>query len=215
MKRRVLAMEPVPRLNKLWYDRDNSQPAQQRVELIYSDWVSFNPGAGLIVPYVFRVNGIYDPNFTAAGHQPAGFDQYMDMYNLYTVLGSVIKVTYYNTASQQQIVGISVLPSTTTIPDQRRIIENGNTKWTTIGTPGSGQEVRVLSHQCDVAKYSGQNIYSDDIWSATGGSNPTSQLYYHVWGVCVDGVTDTLPINIAVEIRYDVCFRRRVKNILS
>jgi len=36
----------------------------------------------------------YDPEVALGGHQPRGFDQFTDVYNTFTVLGSKISVSW-------------------------------------------------------------------------------------------------------------------------
>jgi len=35
--------------------------------------------------YAFRASSCFDPDFTGAGHQPRGFDQWKLLYNMYIV----------------------------------------------------------------------------------------------------------------------------------
>jgi len=35
--------------------------------------------------YAFRLNSMYDPNFSGTGHQPQGYDQMASVYGRYTV----------------------------------------------------------------------------------------------------------------------------------
>ena len=43
-------------------------------------------------PYIFTLNGLYDPNITGTGHQPRGYDQITPFYKAYTVLGVSIRI---------------------------------------------------------------------------------------------------------------------------
>lgn len=47
--------------------------------------------------HVFRANDLYDPDYTATGHQPFGRDKYTAEYKKYVVLNSFISVTWCNT----------------------------------------------------------------------------------------------------------------------
>ena len=66
----------------------------QIVKMRYVEEFELNPGLGSVASYVFRANGLYDPNYTGAGHQPYGFDQWMTYYNQFTVLGSKMKAIF-------------------------------------------------------------------------------------------------------------------------
>jgi len=51
--------------------------------------------SGSLTHQVWRMNDMYDPDYTSAGHQPRGFDQHMGMYRHFTVIKAFanIKVT--------------------------------------------------------------------------------------------------------------------------
>ncbi|MBV6343692.1 hypothetical protein [Candidatus Magnetobacterium casense] len=51
------------------------------------------PATTVPTSFVFRVNGMYDPDVTATGHQPYYYDQIKELYNHWTVLSSSIKIT--------------------------------------------------------------------------------------------------------------------------
>ena len=65
-------------------------PLKMAATLLYSDQITLNPAAGTVSKHVFSANGLFDPNITGVGHQPRGFDQYMALYNHYTVIGARI-----------------------------------------------------------------------------------------------------------------------------
>lgn len=85
----------VPR-NKLAF------PSNIRTTLRYSERQPFLLSS--LTPSVteFAVNNLRDPNYTGVGHQPRGFDEYMDLYGSYTVHGATISYhctyTYSNSA---------------------------------------------------------------------------------------------------------------------
>ncbi|AXH76423.1 MAG: putative capsid protein [Circoviridae sp.] len=78
----------VPR-NKLGF------PQSMRATLRYTDPIAYNLNSVDAVFFqTFLANGMYDPQVALGGHQPRGFDQYMDLYEKFTVLGSTISVNF-------------------------------------------------------------------------------------------------------------------------
>lgn len=61
--------------------------------LVYNERVTFDNTGGSNGQYQFSANGLYDPNITGTGHQPLYFDQFMAIYDHYTVLGSKCTAT--------------------------------------------------------------------------------------------------------------------------
>lgn len=53
--------------------------------LKYTEVVTMTTAATSYTDYLFRLNSVYDPNKTATGHQPYGFDQLSSLYARYRV----------------------------------------------------------------------------------------------------------------------------------
>lgn len=58
--------------------------------------------------YSFRLNSLFDPNYTGTGHQPYQFDQLTGIYNNYIVERTAFKVTFRNTDAAGSYNGIFV-----------------------------------------------------------------------------------------------------------
>ncbi len=63
------------------------------VKMTYADTITVDAGAAAITSHVYRAASIFDPDQTAAGHQPLNRDEYALFYNNYRVLTCKIKVT--------------------------------------------------------------------------------------------------------------------------
>lgn len=218
IKRTPTVINPQARMSLLKGVNHASRPQWTRAELIYCESpVSLNPGAaGSAATYVFSANGVYDPNVTGAGHQPAGFDQYMALYNEYVVLGARCVVRFQNSdGSNAQIVGLAVVDNPTTSTDYRVYIENGWCKQSFIEANGSGDAFRTLVMDVSIDKFGKQNIYNDDVYAGTSSGNPAQQVYFHLFVTPVDQTADAGVVFASAEIRYDVVFRLPSKNALS
>lgn len=55
------------------------------VKLKYAETLEFNIAAGFANTQTYRMNSIFDPNFTGTGHQPYGRDQLVTLFNRYRV----------------------------------------------------------------------------------------------------------------------------------
>lgn len=61
-------------------------PNSKTVALRYVEDITLNPGdSPSLSVNVWRVNNLYDPNYTGAGHQPMYFDNYAAIYSKYRV----------------------------------------------------------------------------------------------------------------------------------
>jgi len=88
-KRKKNATMMVPR-TKLAF------PQGMRTKLRYVQQLQFEPNDATVIDLkAWRANSMTDPGITSGiNHQPRGFDDFLDIYNSYTVLGSSIAVTF-------------------------------------------------------------------------------------------------------------------------
>jgi hypothetical protein len=70
-----------------------TMPTAVRVVLKYHFTVTQTASAGEVDTYLFRGNGMFDPDVTGVGAQPLGFDQWHTLYQQNRVLASTIKAT--------------------------------------------------------------------------------------------------------------------------
>lgn len=176
-------------------------------KLTYCEAIQLDPGIAAGAAYVFAANGLFDPNITGTGHQCAGFDQLMQLYNEYVVTASWIKIVATNTdANSQQIVGISFLDKNATSSDVRQYIEQGNSKWNVIDVYKSGSPL-TLTHEANIRNVSTQDIFNEDNFAGSASSNPVDTHFWHLFAAPVDLATNTAPVQVIVEIQYEVYFR--------
>jgi len=66
----------------------------------YSETQNFTTGAVSLVgtQQVWRLNSLFDPNFTGVGHQPYGYDQFNTLYSNYKVHKVKVKMTWFDVA---------------------------------------------------------------------------------------------------------------------
>lgn len=71
-------------------------PKKQLVELTYCADIKVPNIGETTAPYMFRLNSLFDPNYTATSglpdHQPRGRDQWATLYRRYCVVGAKVKV---------------------------------------------------------------------------------------------------------------------------
>lgn len=61
-------------------------PDRYECELVYFDRYSFSHTVGSQGNQQFRLNSLFDPDYTGTGHQPMGYDQITPLYHQYCVL---------------------------------------------------------------------------------------------------------------------------------
>jgi hypothetical protein len=145
-------------------------------------------GANLYAAQIFRMNGMYDPDATGAGHQPRGFDQLVTATGPYTkfcVTRCEITAVFKNGTADNAIVGIlagNYAVATDDVDTVTEALERSNIVWKEVMPSGqTGQNCRV-SATYDVAQFMGRpNILFDADLAGSSGADPAVQAYVMVF----------------------------------
>lgn len=192
-----------------------------KVTLKYCETVSVSPSGGIVSSYVFRANGIFDPNYTGTGHQPMGRDTWATMYNHYLVTGSRIRATFLPTVGGYLPVAYGCLlhdSGSLTATNASTLIEQGlSTQKRLIWGSAAYNLPMELVQTFDASKYFGMKAGSDMIYDlgAQVGQSPADEAFFVLW---VGGLTgsDTIgTTNICVEIEFDTLFTEPKEQIAS
>jgi len=166
-----------------------------------------NPGiGGLPAQLVFSLNSIYDPDVSGVGHQALGFDQFMSMYDHYTVTHARARILYTNTdVAFDQYAFCYIKDSSVLTSDFNQIIENGMCRLTTLGEEGTDSCNRELAININCHKFFNQNVLNEENYAGGAVSSPADQVYLHV-GCMPVLATDSQAVHFTIIIEYDVVF---------
>lgn len=165
--------------------------------------------AGATNVNVYRINSLFDPDFTGTGDQPRYFDQYMALYDRYLVLGARVKCTFYNTSSSEQNrCGMVVKTKSADETIGKDYIENERLQRNTlVGVEGGGGNIKTLILNWSGKKWFGKPRMTTE-YDLTGSAttNPSTAAYLHVfsdnpWGYQNGGVRYTLTIDYIVQFK--------------
>lgn len=177
---------------------------------IYSQYGgSLGPSlAGVTSSLVYSLNGLYDPDVSGLGQQPTGFDQYMSLYEFYTVTRGTVEVEFLNAdESFAALVGANIAPTDGTSPNANTYIRNSNIKYGLIEKYGTGSSRLKIKFDFDINKLSGQNVLNDDQYAGTVNANPANQWYLILWGTGQDISNNIGSQYFTLRISYWVEFR--------
>lgn len=188
--------------------------------LRYYENFTLNPASGG-TPALrqYRMNGLFDPTVIVGGHQPRGFDQYMAMYDHYTVVKCTARVYFDNNAEQSGMLGVLTVRDTDTVfTDQRDVMEYGMKSVARLMAANSGSGGSMLATatiSCDIAKFLGvKDILDERALAGTIGSDPAEQVTLNVTAFPIN-TGDAAPINCAIELEYEVIFHEPKNPTLS
>jgi len=156
-------------------------------KLRYSSVLSRNTGAlGLITDHVYRMNSLYDPDFTIAGHQPLGFDQMMLSFNHYTVISAKITMRFINTGGGQVSTGIvagALISDGSSFPYSTiEAMQEANTaRWKLLGNRDGSSKGETIVMYYSARKTFGSGVLQREDLRGDAGSNPTEGSFLHVF----------------------------------
>lgn len=179
-------------------------PKQMTMTHKYVDVIAVACASGVPQPYVFRCNGMFDPNVTSTGHQPMFFDQMAALYDHYTVIGSKITVRFTPLTSGNQAVpsyaGIFINDdATVTSGTLTTLLENSLVK-SKLMSYGSTKPT-ILTHKWGVKKYFPGSTMANSELRGTATSDPTEQSTYTIF-LCSLDTTTSVTLYAEVEISY-------------
>lgn len=206
----------LPRRRSLRRPPIGGFPQAKYVRLRYVEHITMNPGADLLVRHSFRANSLYDPNHTGVGHQPAGFDQWMDRYNHYTVLGSKMTAQFINPGETHLTPGYAGIILTANETDASSFTDINNllesrlsTKFRPAGLVlGNTNSTTILKSTFSARKFfhiSKATMVGNTNYSGTSGADPTEGAYFSLCYASING-NDPEQITVRVSIDYYAVF---------
>lgn len=176
-------------------------PPRYRASLRYADTITLSSTSGAVASWVFAANGLYDPDITGTGHQPAGFDQMMLSYEHYCVTKARISATFHNnTTSVFPTVGLSVNAAATPVTLVNQIVEDGLVTTNRLYSNGVFGAVATLQRTIDIARFGGvDNILDDNTYRGTVASNPAELSYFILQLWDTESTTSTCSVDLIIE----------------
>jgi len=200
-------------------------PDRLRTKLHYCDVVQLSASAGSPGLWQFRMNSMFDPDYTGTGHQPQWFDQLSAVYTYATINSSKIKVTFIpanvsDTEANDKgpyICGITTVSGTTTFgaATYAALLEDGNSVSGVIVDKQGGNNALTLTQTYNPKRDLGLSADEGDLRIAvTGNPTSTSQVLANLW--CLDmQELAAQDVVCKVEIIYDATFSVRKENVNS
>lgn len=180
----------IPRIR----NPDYGYPDKLVTKLRYVDKVLLDAAVEGIGANVFRMNSLFDPDFTGVGHQPMYFDQLCGAvgsapYSRYRVLGSKMTVTFspkvesFPALAQYGPYTVGIISTATSgiyAGGVSALCEASNCDWTVIGEKAGGSNVKSLTCTYSPPRDLGVDT-GDDTIAAAYNANPSQVFYASPW----------------------------------
>lgn len=150
----------------------------------------------------FRLNSLYDPNFSLVGHQPYGYDQMGQLYQKYCVYKVHMQVRVQNQTSNQPECCINVRPF-----NNGAYTLTNKKPWEEMERPGNvvitcNGELKTWDQTIYIADIEGvprSKVFDEDNFSAVVGNSPTRSPYFSVACGSSSGST---PSDITITVAF-------------
>jgi hypothetical protein len=174
-------------------------PPTLLTRLRYCDTVSMASTSGSIAKYLFRVNDIFDPDYTGSGHQPLYRDTFAAIYDFYTVKSARVTLTITNGGNIPAPCGV-LLDDDTTVSTSASVLMEQNTGKHHLLPAQSGS---ISSHTFHL-DFDAKKFYGWDVMTAYGSktlvaNTPSIPAYFVSWAQPAD-LASTVTYYITIEI---------------
>jgi len=180
-------------------------PRVRDVDLNYVSYVAITNTSGVLSKYQWRLNSLYDPDYTSTGHQPLGYDQWTPFYNHYVVTSCDWEaIVGPNDGSRWQVYGSYVSDDATVPSTIEELVENGSSVVTN-SRYGGGHDP-VMRGSVDMSQFFGvRDLTANTAVQADVGNNPTEQALLTIWAQPVNG-SDTVTNTVIIKLCYHARF---------
>lgn len=215
-KRTKLARRAAYRANRRQIFKPNIGLGRSCIRrLRYVETIQIDPTAGNIASYIYRLNSLHDPNKTATGHQAYGYDQLMQHFDHYCVLGAKISVEHTPNAVLNKVpayFGVLVSDDGTrasTAANINTLLEmDGTGPVKCVGdyhSSSSGSSVARITRKVSMKKFFGRKPNQGDKYQGSVGKNPDEMCFAEIFCTSIYG-NDPSSYQFKVTIDYIALF---------
>jgi len=197
----------VKKVNKLVREskpttkRNVAFPSYKKVTLKYAENIILS--GILLQSNVYRMNSIFDPDFTGGGHQPYGRDQWANFYNRYRVESFSYRITATTNGVSNTILTVTPKNATAIAGNLTEAVETDLAKSKML--VGGPEEIQIISGKVNLAKFNGVSMdeyKSDDRFQALMSADPAEVMGLIISSGRADGTSASA--FLLVELWYHV-----------
>lgn len=189
------------------------------VELVYADSKVLTSSAGVPTSNIYRLNSLFDPDYSGTGNQPVGFDNYALIYGRYVVYEANVECRIVNGNATAQMLVMRAKNNITSITTNDGVLaaicdkDNCVSAMTT-----AAYDVVTLKKNFKLYNITGEtraSYLTDDSYQAAVSANPTETIGLEILGGQVGAAVSTVILAYVLRISFKVKFFDRVNQGLS
>lgn len=170
--------------------------------------LSLSNTSGALNSYKFSANGMYDPNISATGHQPAYFDTMTSIYNHFHVLGSKCTIKACSTSGSIPIQACLYLSDNVTPLSSIDAMLEDSTGHGKLLASSANSTPASLTCTFSAKKYFQGDIVDNDELGGSSSANPTEMMFY-IFALQPIDLTSSTVTYFEVEIEYFAVWTER------
>jgi len=173
-------------------------------KLRYSQIVDLSNGIADHGMQQFRLNSVFDPDYTGGGSQPPYFDRMASIYSSYRVLSAKYRVRCAWKTGSNQVLAVWTSTVATAVANLQAALSQTDSR--SLIAFSNSDPNDVLQKWQPIAKVMGverAEIETDSDYGALISTNPTKQAYLNLYSGNLSG-TATSTASALVEITYYV-----------
>jgi len=147
------------------------------IKQVYSDFRTMTASTNQ-AEYVYRLNSLFDPDFTGVGGQPDGFDQWKTLYTNYRVVACGVEVEAVG-GNGFGLLAIAPTTTSTSVSSAEEVAGLRHAR-SQVFTTTQRAKVKALWHIGEVFGWPDETVLSDSSCTAACTASPSSQAFVHV-----------------------------------
>lgn len=178
-------------------------------KLRYTESLSRNISVGSANTYIYQANNLFDPDFTGTGHQPRGFDQFMLLYNHYTVVGAKITLTASgeDSSGENYVFGITQRSDASSASSELKDYTEGRTVVSRMIAGGLSNPSKTVSSSMNIGRFLGvSKPLSETDLAGSKTAGPERPAYFYLFAAQPTAGSSSGRIQYQITIDYSVVF---------
>jgi hypothetical protein len=193
------SMGPIQNITRYSPSNVYGFPDKLLVKLRYHEGNSIGSVTGGINTYKFRLNSLFDPNYTGTGHQPMYRDTYASIYNHYSVVSTRATVRFVNNSASPFWVGAVIDDDSAASGGIDPIIEQNHSKSHLVTSVSGSNSASSIVIDWDCKKILGINPYTTESYKTAFAENPGEESFLMIYAATADSTTNNIYFDVTLE----------------
>jgi len=171
--------------------------------MCYTEYLGLSSTAGQL--YQWRLNSLFDPNYTGTGNQPAFFDNLKAIYTTYCVTKAAITIEAINLSTSGARLALVPVEDPSVSLSTIAASQLPFASFANIGSTLSGNPQAFLGFDISIGQFLNvRDPQNDDALRSAINASPTLLAYADLSATSLDGTT--LNLGFTARIIFDVVF---------